>query len=80
MFRILEDEPKVLPDLYFLDSFIRCEEILRWLIANRLTGKDFLEWRNYLFGNSQLEMVQFILSKLDKSEKQPIFYGKDFYQ
>ncbi len=76
----MDGKQETLPYLFFIDSCVRADEILKWLIANRLTGKNFLSWTHYLFGNSQLEMVQFILSKLDKTDKQPIFYGKDFIQ
>lgn len=83
MFRVMDGRPDVLPYLHFLDRFVRCDDILSWLIENRLTGKQFLSWSKELFGVSMLKMAAFVLSRLEKQTgktKRPVIVGKDVLQ
>jgi hypothetical protein len=78
IFRVADGYDPCLPILHFLDSMHRCDEILGWLIGNRLTGKNLCEFLQIQFGNSMLNMTKFIFMKLDKvTEKQAILLGRD---
>jgi hypothetical protein len=77
MFQVMENNRECLPYLHHLDSYVRCDEILLWLIKNKLTGKNFIEWSKTHFGASMLRMTQFVLGKLEKVDKTSILYGRD---
>ena len=64
--------------LYHMDRLSRCEHILKWLILNRLTGKNFSEWVK-INRFSPLSLSKYVLMKIRKdSELKPIFAGKDY--
>jgi hypothetical protein len=68
-----------LPILHFLTGFVRCDEILKWLINNRMTGNDVVFFVNYQFKRSQLDFAKWVLSKVDKDkELKRIYVGKDW--
>ena len=78
--RVLNDEPGVLPYLHHLDGYVRCDAMLKWLISNRLVGKEFLRWAKFHFGVSMLDMGKFILKHLEKSkDPKRILVGKDIF-
>lgn len=62
-----------------LDSLMfypRCDEMYMWLIANRLTGTELLQF----FAQhdcSHLRIAQELLSRLDKWHKNEIIMGRD---
>lgn len=69
----------VLPILHFLTRFKRCDEILNWLLKNRLTGNEIVLAVKYQFQNSQLTFVKWVLSRIDKNkELKPIIVGVDY--
>jgi len=77
MFRVMDGNPQVLPYLHHFDRYHRCDEILAWLIKNRLTGKEFIAWVKDLYPHlTFLSVGHYILSKL-KKDNRPIVYGKD---
>ena len=56
-----------------------CDRFLKWLISNRLTGRDFFEWFKIMFNNSVLHMVQFIVKYQGKNHfLKPIIFNKDW--
>lgn len=78
MLKIMEGEHQVTVYLHHLDGYLRCDEMLAWLVRNRLTGKEFLNWAKFHFGASILDMPRYILKRLEKTEgPRPIFLGKD---
>lgn len=78
MFRVMDGDPRVSHYLYHLDQFHKCDLMLNWLIQNRLTGREFLNWARFHFGASILDMCRFILGHLEKNrEYRPILLGKD---
>ena len=77
MFKVMDDKEEILSYLYHLNSFVRCDDILKWLIDNKLTGKEFLSWAKFHFGVSILELASFVLAQIDKHRKPGIFFGKD---
>lgn len=54
--------------------------MLAWLVHNRLTGKEFLNWATFHFGVSILDMATFILKAIERdqsSDHRPILLGRD---
>lgn len=45
----------------------RCNQMLKWCIDNKLTGKTFYEWADFKFGHKfALPVIQFIVKQLDR--------------
>lgn len=77
MFQVMEDLAMILPILYHLDQYHRCDEMLLWLIKNNLTGQKFLDWFKFECHSSFLSMSKNILSRVEKNEKSVILYQRD---
>lgn len=78
MFRVMNDQQEVAPYLHHFDQFRRCDEMLCWLIRNRLVGKEFLTWAKFQFGVSMLDVSKDILKRLENNDQtKAIIYGKD---
>ena len=59
-------------------NFTRCDDILRWLISNKITGYRLLSWFREDCHKSVLEMGSYILSMIKKQSKAPVLYGVDW--
>lgn len=81
-FRVLADYQPVeelLPILQHLDAFRRCDEMLAWLIANRITGKQLHLWMAFQHQRSMLKMAAYILQRLNRDPApKPILVGVDY--
>lgn len=78
MLMIADGDMRVLPILYHADRLTRCDEVLAYLVSNRIFGIKLL---NYFqdHNNSILNLLSDILRRVDKaSEKQKILAGKDY--
>lgn len=76
---VLDGDRALMPVLYYLKSYRRYEQILLWLIRNRLTGHQFREWISHEWGTRLMDMTKHILMKIDRgNEPQPIFMGGEF--
>lgn len=67
--------------IYFLYANFprnKLDAALRWLASNNLTGKRFMDWLNYECSASYLEMHRALLAAVEKNEKRPIIFRKDF--
>lgn len=78
MHQVMDHQPAILPTLHFLDRFVRCDEMLQWLVDNKITGKEFLNFVHFKFPESQLSMAKFILKRIKKSRDDgKVFQGRD---
>jgi len=70
MFRVMNGvhSESMLMTLHQLDSFVRREKIMRWLVANKFTGDQFLELVQIQFKFSIFQMGKWVLSHIDKKE------------
>lgn len=76
---IVDSEVSLLPVMHYLTAFKRCDFILEWLIRNRMTGKNLMQWIGIRWANSLLSMVKYILMKLDhETEMKPIYLGGEY--
>jgi hypothetical protein len=41
---VVDDQPGLAEQLYVFTQFVRCDELLSWLIDNNITGKNFQDW------------------------------------
>ena len=78
MFNVMDGDNRVLPMLYQLNNFQRCDEIFRYLIRNNLTGRELIFWFNETFQGSFLNLVAHCLKKIDRDVmRRPLHYHKD---
>ena len=77
-FRVMHDNEDTLPVLHIIWNFTRCDDILRWLWKNQLTGFRLLSWLRLEFRNSPMGLVKYVLGRLDHEKKGLIIYGKDW--
>lgn len=78
MFKVADDDFRVLPILRFIYQYVRCDDILRWCINNQITGHRFTNTLRYDFGASPDKFVRYILGKIQGQPKGPILYGIDW--
>lgn len=81
IFKVLDDfiNPGMLRVVHELTNYRYCDNILLWLIANKITGKELNEFLNIQFKGSILSMVQYVVKIINKdNEIKPIIYGKDY--
>lgn len=78
MFKVMDGNPDVVRYLHHFDSYTRCEDMLKWLIKNKLTGNEFIHWAKNTFGVYYLAVGKFILEQLNKDDSYKILHGRDF--
>lgn len=81
IFKVLAEEianTKLLYFVYVLDRLTRCDDILGWLINNRITGRNFKAFIEE-YKLTPLSLSRLIIRLMAKEEQErPIVYGKDF--
>lgn len=79
MLRICDNHPQIPIYLFHLNSYVKCDEMLQWLIQNRLTGAEFMKWTLFYHGKSMLGVGETILKWIEKEKgTRPILAGSDF--
>lgn len=69
----------VLPILRILDGHVRCDEMLHWLIKNRISGRDVALMVRFQFEMSPLNFMKWLISQIDHHrEMKPILVGRDY--
>lgn len=72
-------EAQALYILWGFNKFLRLDEALLWLVANKITGKKFISWFQEDMGGSHLMSMSFMLKKIEHEKKlRPVLLGKDF--
>jgi hypothetical protein len=64
MLEVMDGHPKLPEHLVHINRFERCDEILRWLIKNEITGARFVEWVRFEHRGSVLQACNTILAGL----------------
>jgi hypothetical protein len=79
MHRIMDGNANIAPIMYHFNNYRRCDQMLVWLIRNRLIGETFLSWMRINHKNSPFLTAAFVLSKVKKEKNvQPVLADKDF--
>lgn len=79
MLRIGDGVPDTLPLLYHLDRLTRCDEVLAFMLREKITGQKFAGKVKNEHGGSILEFVKWAIQKINRDlEKRPIVAGKDY--
>lgn len=75
---VMDGDFRIITFLHHVDGYRRCDEVLTWLVRNKITGKVFIEWSQFHFGHSLMEPIRYIRDQIDKErEAQPILFGRD---
>lgn len=79
MLLVADGDPGIPRVLYYLDRLKRCDEILLFLVSQKLVGKKLAESIKAEHDNSILNLAKWALLKIDRAlEVRPIIAGKDF--
>lgn len=77
MLMVTDGTAGVLPYMHFFDQFYRCDDMLRWLIRQRLVGKEFMAWAAFRIGRSMLDVAKYVLAEMDREDVKPVIFGRD---
>ncbi len=79
MFKVMDNHYELLDTMHYLSRYKRCDQMLAWLYKSHITGKSLHGWIRIHWRNSLLNMVKFILMKVDKEKTpRPIFLGDEY--
>lgn len=74
---LIDGDLRVMPIAHGLTEFVHFKKIAKWLVKNKLTGKELLDWYSFRFKNRRLQMASYIIMKVNKEYKQRKIYAKD---
>ena len=79
MHKVMDGQIVLVPVIHQLTRYVDHEKFLKWLVINKITGANLLDWIKINFRGSLLEMVKYII-KINNREREiaPIYYGKDW--
>jgi hypothetical protein len=79
MLRVADGVRENLSHVYHLDRLTRCDEILAFMLREKITGQKFAGKVKNEHGGSLLDFVKWVVQKLNRDlEKRPIIAGRDF--
>lgn len=79
MLKILDGQPELPTLLWHFDKLSRCDEVLDWLIKNRVTGKRLVEFYE-TYNCSILSCASDILKRINaETVAGKIIAGKDYH-
>lgn len=78
MHRVMDGHPGLLPVMHHLDSYVLCDKMLEWLVANRIIGSHLLDVLHQYYNGSILSLAKFIKAQVTREEEKPILVGKDY--
>jgi hypothetical protein len=74
--QLIGDDTRNFPLVYPLERLMKREEIYRWLIRNRITGKKFYDFCHEK-AFSWNRVAKAVLSKIEKEKVTTLYVGKD---
>lgn len=69
LLRVIDGRTDLAQPAYYLYCHERCDDLLRWLIANRMTGSDLVETLALECNGSVIVLIQRIIKRLDRDLK-----------
>lgn len=65
--------------LHHIDGFVHAERMYKWLIAHKITGKNFWEFYSKTFKYSWLTLGKWLVMKINKeAELARVVAGRDY--
>lgn len=74
---VADGELETAPLLYQVANLTQADDVLRWLIQNRITGKRFLHWVKFEHGSLLKAMAHAVNTVNRETMMRPLFAGKD---
>jgi len=79
MQNVTDNSLELLPLMHQLSRYNDRNMILKWLIRNRITGVNLIEWLKIYHQNSIMNMVKFIVKSHNRDKEfKPIILNKDW--
>lgn len=79
--RVSDGDPRTLPYLFHLKDYRQCDDVLRFLVAHRLTGPEFMRWVKSIGWSTPLGAASNAIAIVEKwSENRTIQFGRDIVQ
>ena len=76
---VVNGNPGLIPFMYQLAHYVKCNMFLEWLIKNNIIGRNLIDWLKIYHQNSIMNMVKFIIKSHNKNkEYHPIILNKDW--
>lgn len=72
MFKVINDDMRVVQIVYQIDQFKYCDVILKWLVDNHMTGRNLMAWLNDHHDRSVLSLVTEIVRRVEKNAKRAL--------
>ena len=65
--RVMDGIPDLVGTMHILHGYVYCDNFLKWLYDNKITGKELAEFLTKNFQGSVPKMVDFICEKINRS-------------
>jgi len=79
MHQAMDGNVQLVPIMHQLSHYTSINGILTWLIRNRITGYNLVDWLKINHNNSLMGMVKFIIKHHNKDlEERAIILGRDW--
>ena len=79
MHLVMDERIELVPIMHQISHYRYCNSILKWLISNRITGMNLLDWIKIYHSNSVMCMVKFIIKHYNKErENRAIILNRDW--
>jgi hypothetical protein len=80
MFAVMEDRTESVRVMHLMDGHVLCDEMLRWLVRNRLTGVRLLEWLRFEHRGSVFGAMKYLVMRVERERKvRPVIAGIDYF-
>ena len=80
MLNVISGNNLIVPIMHQLTHYRDCDNFLKWLVMNKIQGKNLIDWLKVNFDSSVLLMVQFIIKHNNKNKEiEPIIKNKDWF-
>ena len=76
--KVIDGDPRLIVTLAHWNNLNRADDVLDWLISNRLTGRNLWGWLTEKRPATILDPLKYIFSKIEKKERHAVF-AHDFH-
>lgn len=78
MMRVMDGDSRILPLLFEVQKYVKCDDILSWLIKSNITGVTLWDWYVNTHKASPLAMMGYVVNKIEQNRRfRQMYAGKD---
>lgn len=79
MLSVWDQENATLPYLHRMQNVVRLNEVLGYLVRQRITGKKFIDWLQQEHGGNLVDAICFVLKKVNRDVvSRGLIHGRDW--